>query len=125
MMIKKSIIHAGCVAGNVHHLVDVSKKETNMDFIFFFFNDTAPTEFYPLPLHAALPIYPLCQLLRLEREAETLSKVAGRALGGMGEVRVAANRRSGEVAGERDLKSALDICRALRIAREEIGRAHV
>src|SRR5256885_15636510 len=23
---------------------------------FFFFNDTAPTEIYPLPLHAALPI---------------------------------------------------------------------
>src|ERR1039457_7652536 len=26
---------------------------------FFFFNDTAPTEFYPLSLHAALPIYVL------------------------------------------------------------------
>src|SRR3989449_8661853 len=25
-------------------------------FFFFFFNDTAPTEFYPLPLHDALPI---------------------------------------------------------------------
>src|SRR5256885_6903199 len=25
-------------------------------FIFFFLNDTAPTEFYPLPLHDALPI---------------------------------------------------------------------
>src|SRR5256885_11530044 len=25
---------------------------------FFFFNDTAPTEIYPLPLHAALPIFP-------------------------------------------------------------------
>src|SRR3989475_12544350 len=24
---------------------------------FFFFNDTATTEIYPLPLHAALPIY--------------------------------------------------------------------
>src|SRR5260370_6220854 len=24
----------------------------------FFFNDTAPTEIYTLPLHAALPIYP-------------------------------------------------------------------
>src|SRR2546429_9247668 len=24
--------------------------------IFFFFNDTAPPEIYPLPLHAALPI---------------------------------------------------------------------
>src|SRR5256885_4666469 len=27
-------------------------------FIFFFFNDTAPTEFYPLPLHDPLPIFP-------------------------------------------------------------------
>src|SRR5258708_19113495 len=27
-------------------------------FFFFFFNDTAPTEIYPLPLHAALPISP-------------------------------------------------------------------
>src|SRR5256886_10268517 len=25
---------------------------------FFFFNDTAPPEIYPLPLHDALPIYP-------------------------------------------------------------------
>src|SRR2546430_6485966 len=25
-------------------------------FFFFFFNDTAPTEIYPLPLHDALPI---------------------------------------------------------------------
>src|SRR2546430_13331975 len=28
-------------------------------FCFFFFNEPAPTEFYPLPLHAPLPIYPL------------------------------------------------------------------
>src|SRR3989304_2930446 len=27
-------------------------------FFFFFFNDPAPTEIYPLPLHAALPIWP-------------------------------------------------------------------
>src|SRR5258708_30539736 len=26
--------------------------------LFFFFNDTAPTEIYPLPLHDALPISP-------------------------------------------------------------------
>src|SRR2546430_7189517 len=26
-------------------------------FLFFFFNDTAPTEIYPLPLHDALPIF--------------------------------------------------------------------
>src|SRR5258708_38439420 len=29
-------------------------------FSFFFFNDPAPTEIYPLPLHAALPIFPCC-----------------------------------------------------------------
>src|SRR2546430_6482623 len=27
-------------------------------FFFFFLNDPPPTEIYPLPLHAALPIYP-------------------------------------------------------------------
>src|SRR2546426_3875413 len=27
----------------------------------FFFNDTAPTEIYPLSLHDALPISPLCR----------------------------------------------------------------
>src|SRR5258708_12113360 len=27
-------------------------------FLFFFFNDRAPTEISPLPLHAALPIWP-------------------------------------------------------------------
>src|SRR2546430_6170741 len=26
-------------------------------FFFFFFNDPAPTEFYPFPLHAAFPIF--------------------------------------------------------------------
>src|SRR6202011_6333194 len=34
------------------HLAPV-KLETN---VFFFFNDTAPTEIYPLSLHDALPI---------------------------------------------------------------------
>src|SRR2546426_3695470 len=29
-----------------------------MSFFFFFFNDTATTEIYPLSLHDALPIYP-------------------------------------------------------------------
>src|SRR2546422_11335653 len=28
--------------------------------LFFFFNDTAPPEIYPLPLHAALPISDCC-----------------------------------------------------------------
>src|SRR2546422_8972840 len=30
--------------------------QPNPDFSFFFFNDTAPTEIYTLPLHDALPI---------------------------------------------------------------------
>src|SRR5260370_21670936 len=29
---------------------------SSLSFLFFFFNDPAPTEIYPLPLHAALPI---------------------------------------------------------------------
>src|SRR2546422_4728856 len=32
---------------------------SSSDFFFFFFNDTAPPEIYPLPLHDALPIYPV------------------------------------------------------------------
>src|SRR2546429_6006248 len=31
-------------------------KSKQRDLFFFFFNDTAPTEFYPLSLHDALPI---------------------------------------------------------------------
>src|SRR3979411_3365662 len=31
-------------------------------FLFFFFNDTAPTEIYTLSLHDALPIFPRAQL---------------------------------------------------------------
>src|SRR2546426_8930632 len=37
---------------------------------FFFFNDTAPTEIYPLPLHAPLPIY----LQPLPLVAQTISR---------------------------------------------------
>src|SRR2546430_10275699 len=31
---------------------------SNLDFLFFFFSDGAPPEFYPLSLHAAFPILP-------------------------------------------------------------------
>src|SRR2546427_9854346 len=34
-----------------HHLTALLKQS-----VFFFFNDTPPTEIYPLPLHAPLPI---------------------------------------------------------------------
>src|SRR2546421_11826342 len=32
-------------------------RATSSTFFFFFFNDPAPTEIYPLPLHDALPIF--------------------------------------------------------------------
>src|SRR2546430_13931319 len=35
-----------------------------ISFLFFFFNDPATTEIYPLPLHDALPICPLRGALR-------------------------------------------------------------
>src|SRR5256885_16036001 len=37
----------------IHKLINVLPHENN---VFFFFNDTAPTELYPLPLHDAFPI---------------------------------------------------------------------
>src|SRR5258708_4947213 len=37
-------------------------------FIFFFFNDTATTEIYPLSLHDALPIFPRAPRAALHRE---------------------------------------------------------
>src|ERR1022692_2269700 len=40
-------------AGDGAHELDLALRELPF---FFFFNDTAPTEFYPLPLHDALPI---------------------------------------------------------------------
>src|ERR1039457_7375296 len=36
--------------------------------LFFFFNDTAPTEIYPLPLHDALPIFGSILPLFLRRQ---------------------------------------------------------
>src|ERR1035437_7849057 len=51
-------------SGNVslrceRHLLDC-QLSLPLDFhLFFFLNDPAPTEFYPLPLHDALPIYSL------------------------------------------------------------------
>src|SRR5256886_3210260 len=40
------------------------RANSSCSFVFFFFNDTAPTEIYTLPLHDALPIF----LVRGERE---------------------------------------------------------
>src|ERR1044071_5477728 len=33
------------------------QSRVDISYAVFFFNDTAPTEIYPLPLHDALPIY--------------------------------------------------------------------
>src|SRR2546430_10206934 len=41
-----------CVVRDVGHI----RACVLVEFIFFFFNDPAPTEFYPLPLPDALPI---------------------------------------------------------------------
>src|SRR5256885_15936503 len=39
--------------------VILRERDATFNSIFFFFNDTAPPDIYPLPLHDALPIYPL------------------------------------------------------------------
>src|SRR2546430_12924879 len=72
-----------------------------MLFFFFFFNDTATTEIYPLSLHDALPIFAVRALadvpVRIERGA------ARREIGdrGVDEMR----RRHGEAGGRSDRKS--------------------
>src|SRR2546430_15128312 len=48
------------------HLVpDFAQNQQSI--IFFFFNDPAPTEFHPLPLHDALPIWGELSLLPGQR----------------------------------------------------------
>src|SRR3990167_2069377 len=37
----------------------LNSSHSQISYAVFFFKDTAPTETYPLPLHDALPIYPL------------------------------------------------------------------
>src|SRR5260370_5004231 len=44
--------------------------------ICFFFNDTAPTELYPLPLHDALPISPPSAAFRLRSRAAIASSAS-------------------------------------------------
>src|SRR2546422_4801110 len=48
-----------------------------MSFIFFFFNDTATTEIYPLSLHDALPICLLAVLVALVLVAGPLADLVG------------------------------------------------
>src|SRR5256885_13478294 len=41
--------------------VILRERDATFNSIFFFFNDTAPPDIYPLPLHDALPIlFPTC-----------------------------------------------------------------
>src|SRR3989338_6666428 len=35
----------------------LNSSHSSISYTLFFFNDPAPTEFYPLPLHDALPIF--------------------------------------------------------------------
>src|SRR4051812_45730572 len=46
---------------------------------FFFFNDTAPTEIYPLSLHDALPICNSCCCSRSSKHASRISRRSGAA----------------------------------------------
>src|SRR2546421_13119869 len=85
---------------------------------FFFFNDTAPTEIYPLSLHDALPIWRRARRVARDAGPARLCRGAPRRTGG------AANR-----AGARECGGFRR--RARRRSRErdrdhrEIGRAHV
>src|SRR2546427_5409089 len=56
--------------------LELVRAQPNLpSFLFFFFNDTATTEIYPLPLHAALPI------CARPRAAPARDGVVGAALG--------------------------------------------
>src|SRR3990167_8310774 len=41
----------------------LNSSHSQISYAAFFFNDTAPTEIYPLPLHDALPISPAAQTM--------------------------------------------------------------
>src|SRR5256885_17038253 len=92
--------------------------------VFFFFNDPAPTEFYPLPLRAALPIsrqhathQPLAH--QVGAEPEPVAVVAGRG----GEVDRSLAYLIFDDLQDGELR-ALEIGTTQNI-RVEIGRAHV
>src|SRR2546429_9977043 len=52
-------------------------QEHRLYFFFFFFNDTATPEFYPLPLHDALPIFGLQPGVVLSSSLAALSLLDG------------------------------------------------
>src|ERR1022692_3332524 len=62
---KKDVFGAAFVfvAGSVKDWIGNEHKQDAVTYLFFF-NDTATPEFYPLPLHDALPFYPLPHLRR-------------------------------------------------------------
>src|SRR2546428_10549354 len=92
--------------------------------VFFFFNDPAPTEISPLPLHAALPISD-------DRRRE--AGVSGRARGGIGIIPPPRHRPDitggtgdeRERAGEPGNDDRRRRARPRAHARLKIGRAHV
>src|SRR2546430_16709161 len=96
-----------------------------LSFFFFFFNDPAPTEIYPLSLHDALPIslevFPLAralernrQLARQSREVGAIGLVERSALPPAGDVEDPEHvrRRSEEHTSELQSQSNL-VCRLL------------
>src|SRR3989338_5575973 len=60
----RSPARAACSARETRLSMALDRKSTRLNsshssisYAVFFFNDTAPTEIYPLPLHDALPIF--------------------------------------------------------------------
>src|SRR3990167_6924812 len=52
------------------------QSQSNLLFLLFFFNDTAPTEIYTLSLHDALPIYmPVCPFYQSDEAGVYCSKL--------------------------------------------------
>src|ERR671931_449005 len=59
-------INRTAAARSGEHTSELQSRETN-SYAVFFFNDTATTEIYTLPLHDALPIYERIDLSQRER----------------------------------------------------------
>src|SRR5256885_13683599 len=103
--------------------VYVSVCRAVASFLFFFFIDRAPPEFYPLSLPAALPIFLLAQPLdRLDRRGPVLLVAQGKAAVVQGRPRV---RRIGEAGEELVVEADRLVVAVGREGRAEIGRAHV
>src|SRR3712207_8997350 len=90
-------------------------------FSIFFFNDTATTEIYPLPLHAALPIYrrPDAQPLP---EREPVPSRVGRIVVGLRSLRVRP-ARSEEHTSELQSRQYL-VCRLLLEKKKNTSNMH-